>query len=109
MNTAQLIFTFAAATVALFGAYVLFTWITIWRDDRAMQREFDKARHPSMRQRSDIRVLRLTVDDFNGCDDCFVGWHGVKADNGRCLCYGFDLPASYPSDPSGEFAGYRKI
>jgi hypothetical protein len=108
MNTAQMLYAFAATTVALFGAYVLISWVTIWRDDRAMRREFDKARHPSMRQRSDVRLLRLTIDDFNGCDDCFTGWHGVK-ENGRCLCCGFDLPASYPSDHGGEFAGYRKI
>jgi hypothetical protein len=48
-----------------------------------------------MRMRSDVRVLRLTVDDFNGCDECHSGIHGVKMDNGRCLCCYMILPNSY--------------
>lgn len=109
MNNVQILAAYAAIVLTPCAVLILFqAWLNR-RDDRYFQRQADKARHPSMRMRSDVRVLRLTVDDFNGCDDCFVGRHGVKTDNGRCLCCGFDLPASYPSDSSGEFAGYRKI
>ncbi len=108
MNNVQIIAAFAAIVLIPCAALLIFQWFLDRSLDRHFQRQADKARHPSMRQRSDVRLLRLTIDDFNGCDDCFTGWHGVK-ENGRCLCCGFDLPASYPSDHGGEFAGYRKI
>ncbi len=109
MSNVQILASYAAIVVTPCILLIVFQQWLNYRDDRYFQRQADKLRHPSMRQRSDVRVLHLTVDDFNGCDDCFTGWHGVKLENGRCLCCGFDLPASYPSDPSGEFAGYRKI
>lgn len=95
MSNIQILAAYAAIVITPCIALLVFQWFLDRSTDRYFQRMADKARHPSMRARSDVRVLNLTVDDFNGCDDCFVGIHGVKAANGRCLCCSFVLPNSY--------------
>jgi hypothetical protein len=95
MNNFQIIAAYAAIVLTPCAALVLFQWLVNRHYDRQAQREMDKARHPSMRVRSDVRVLNLTIDDFYGCNRCFTGTHAVKAANGRCLCCSFVLPNSY--------------
>lgn len=89
----------------IFGTPALLTWgaITLMHryHDRQALREHAKRIHPCNYDSRygiypvNVKVLNLTDDDFNGCSDCFVGWHGVKTDDGRCLCCGFILPNSY--------------
>lgn len=95
MSNVQILAAYAAIVFTPCIVMIVFQEWLNRRDDRYFQRQADKARHPSMRMRSDVRVLRLTVDDFNGCEDCFAGIHGVKEANGRCLCCSFVLPNSY--------------
>ena len=95
MNTFQVVAVFSTIVLTPCVALLVFQWFLDRSTDRYFQRLEDKARHPSMRMRSDVRVLRLTVDDFYGCEDCFAGIHGVKEANGRCLCCSFVLPNSY--------------
>jgi hypothetical protein len=95
MSNAQIVAAYAAIVITPCAVLIVFQWLLNRHDDRKIRREMDKARHPSMRMRSDVRVLRLTVDDFNGCDECHSGIHGVKMDNGRCLCCYMILPNSY--------------
>ena len=69
--------------------------------DRKDAKEYAKSIHPCNYDKRygiypvNVKVLHLTEDDFNGCSDCFIGRHGVKTDDGRCLCCGFVLPNSY--------------
>ena len=95
MNTFQVIAVFFSIVLTPCAALMLFQWLVNRHYDRQAQREMDKARHPSMRARGDVRVLNLTVDDFYGCDRCFHGVHGGKGANGRCTCCSFVLPNSY--------------
>lgn len=95
MSNVQILAAYAAIVVTpCIVMIVLQEWLNR-RDDRYFQRLADKARHPSMRARGDVRVLNLTVDDFHGCYECFHGVHGGKGANGRCLCCSYVLPNSY--------------
>ncbi len=95
MSNIQILAAYAAIVLTPCAALIVFqAWLNR-RDERHFQRMADKARHPSMRARSDVRVLRLTLDDFYGCEACFNGSHGTKQANGRCLCCSFVLPNSY--------------
>lgn len=94
MNTVQMLAVYAAIVLTPCAVLILFQQWLNYRDDRYFQRQADKMRHPSMRMRSNVRVLPLTVDDFNGCEDCFHGDHGL-AEDGRCVCCWFVLPNSY--------------
>ena len=96
MSNFQLLAAYAAIVVTPCILLIVFQEWLNRRDDRYFQRLADKARHPSMRMRSDVRVLHLDVDDdFYGCEECFRGIHGIKGANGRCLCCSFVLPNSY--------------
>ncbi len=95
MSNVQILAAYAAIVLTPCAVLMLFQWLLNRRDDRQIQREMDKARHPSMRMRSSVRVLHLTVDDFDYCEECFRGVHSGKGANGRCLCCLFVLPNSY--------------
>lgn len=100
MSNVQILAAYAAIVVTPCIVLIVFQEWLNRRDDRYFQRLADKARHPSMRARSDVRVLRLTVDDFYGCDECFQGFHAPKSANGRYLCCSFVLPNSYVWRPN---------
>ena len=96
MNEYQIVAIFTAGVLVPCVALLVFQWFLDRSTDRYFQRLADKARHPSMRARSDVRVLHLSIeDDFYGCEECFRGVHGIKGANGRCLCCSFVLPNSY--------------
>ena len=102
MSNVQILAAYAAIVVTPCIVFIVYHEWLKRRDDRYFQLLADKASHPSNRARSDVRVLRLTVDDFNGCVDCFAGIHGEKGANGRCLCCSFVLPNSYEYYDLGE-------
>ena len=108
MNNVQIIATYAAIVLTPCAVLIVFQALLNRRDDRNMRRERDKRLHPSSRMRSDVRVLTLTIDDFNGCEDCYTGWHGIK-ESGRCVCCGFDLPNSYELNSYGPNENYRRV
>lgn len=95
MNTAQMLAAYAAIVLTPCIALIVFQEWLNRRDDRYFRIQADKARQQPTRMRSDVRVLHLTADDFNGCEDCFAGIHGVKTNDGRCWCCSFVLPNSY--------------
>ena len=105
MNEYQIIAVFTAIVVTPCIAMLTFQWLLNRADDRYFQRQADKARHPSMRGRSDVRsdvrLLNLTLDDdFYGCVDCFQGVHGMRSvhNDMLCECCKMVLPNSYRYD-----------
>ena len=96
MSNVQILAAYTAIVVTPCILLIVFQQWLNYRDDRYFQRQADKMRHPSMRGRSNVRVLNLSLeDDFYGCDECFHGVHGIKTDEGRCLCCSMVLPNSY--------------
>jgi hypothetical protein len=101
MNTFQVIAVFSFLPLTLCALMVLFQWLLNRFDDRYFQRQADKARHPSMRARSAVRMLNLSLeDDFYGCVDCFQGVHGMRSvhNDMLCECCKMVLPNSYRYD-----------
>ncbi len=94
MSNVQILAAYAAIVLTPCAVLIVFQGLLNRHDDRQIRREMDKARHPSMRMRSSVRVLNLTVDDFNGCAECHSGVHGFN-DDGRCACCYMILPNSY--------------
>ena len=101
MNEYQIIAVFTAFILIPTSAMLLFQWLLNRSDDRYFQRQADKARHPSMRARSDVRLLDLSLeDDFYGCVQCFQGVHGMRSvhNDMLCECCKMVLPNSYRYD-----------
>lgn len=94
-----------ALGLLVFGTPALLVWgafeLTNRYYERQARREHAKRIHPCNYDSRygiypvNVKVLHLTEDDFYGCEACFSGRHGTKADDGRCLCCGFVLPNSY--------------
>lgn len=102
MNNVQILAAYAAIVITPCILLIVFQQWLNYRDDRYFQRQADKLRHPSMRMRSNVRVLPLTVDDFNGCEKCHSGVHGLRSvhDDMRCECCWMVLPNSYRLEES---------
>jgi hypothetical protein len=101
MNNVQIIAAFAAIVLIPCITLIVFQEWLNRRDDRYFQRQADKARHPSMRSRSGVRVLNLDLEnDFYGCEQCMAGIHGMRSvhDDIRCECCKMVLPNSYRYD-----------
>lgn len=101
MSNVQIIAAYTAIVVTPCILLIVFQQWLNYRDDRYFQRQADKARHPSMRARSDVRLLNLSLeDDFYGCVDCFQGVHGMRStqDDMLCECCKMVLPNSYRYD-----------